>query len=88
MIDFEAFDHPLLAVKCPSCGRGPGQWCRRPSGHPAMNLHAPRAVEADRAFVESCGDKAWIENLSLETSEPKDRGPGIWRVHRGAAVAA
>ncbi len=30
------------STPCPSCKAGPGQWCRRPSDHPASKLHAPR----------------------------------------------
>lgn len=61
MPDFTAFRHPVLAVPCPSCRRRAGAWCRRPSGHAASELHAERAAEADRQFIEQHGWDASIE---------------------------
>jgi len=39
---------PALEVPCPRCRAPVGHWCKRPSGHKAMNLHADRDVEAMR----------------------------------------
>lgn len=33
---------PALEVECPTCKAEVGRWCRRPSGHRAMSLHADR----------------------------------------------
>ena len=49
-VDFEAFRHPVLAVACPSCRARAGTWCKRPSGHRAMDLHKSRRDEADRVW--------------------------------------
>ena len=57
-LDFTAWAHPVLAVPCPTCGKRTGQWCVRPSGHRAMDLHAARRASADRAFVERHGTRA------------------------------
>src|SRR4051812_48284209 len=48
--DFTAHRHPVLAVACPSCSARIGAWCRRPSGHSAMDLHADRRAAADAAW--------------------------------------
>lgn len=61
MPDFTAFRHPVLAVPCPTCKCAAGVWCRRPSGHSASELHAERAAEADRLFIEQHGWDASIE---------------------------
>mgnify|MGYP007100929122 CR=1 FL=1 len=65
MPDFTAHRHPVLAVRCPTCGKAPGLWCRRPSGHRANDhrandLHAARRAEADRQFIAQHGDLAAI----------------------------
>ena len=60
MPDFTAHRHPVLAVRCPTCGIAPGLWCRRPSGHMASDLHAARRAEADRVFIEQHGLAAAI----------------------------
>jgi len=39
--------HPVTAIPCPTCQAQPGQWCRRPSGHRAMDLHKARRDAAD-----------------------------------------
>jgi hypothetical protein len=36
------------SVTCPTCQARPGARCRRPSGHPAMDLHAARIELAER----------------------------------------
>jgi hypothetical protein len=59
-LDFTAWAHPVLAVPCPICGKRTGQWCVRPSGHRAMDLHAGRRTQADRAFIDQHGPKASI----------------------------
>ncbi len=61
MPDFTAHRHPVLAVRCPDCGRAPGVWCRRPSGHMANDFHVSRKVEADHAFIEQHGPDASVE---------------------------
>ena len=55
---------PVLAVRCPSCGAAVGNWCRRPSGHRASDLHADRGAAADRAFIEQHGEFASIERTA------------------------
>lgn len=60
MPDFTAHRHPVLAVRCPDCGRAPGVWCRRPSGHKASDFHHSRKVEADRVFIDQHGPDASI----------------------------
>jgi hypothetical protein len=35
------------SIRCPTCGRGPGQRCRRPSGHDAADMHATRWQAAE-----------------------------------------
>ncbi|PAU95968.1 hypothetical protein [Paracoccus salipaludis] len=60
MPDFTAHRHPVLAVRCPTCGKAPGLWCRRPSGHRAADLHTARRAEADRVFIEQHGPTAAI----------------------------
>ncbi len=57
-LDFTAWAHPVLAVPCPTCRRRVGQWCARPSGHRAMDLHAARRTTADRAFIDRHGPNA------------------------------
>lgn len=86
MVDFEAFELPTLAVACPVCGRAAGAWC---AGANAINICDSRGKAADAVFVAQYGPKAWIENLSPETQEPKRCGAGIWKVRDSApAVAA
>lgn len=60
MPDFTAHRHPVLAVRCPTCGLAPGNWCRRPSGHRAAELHHDRKAEADRVFIDQHGHLAMI----------------------------
>lgn len=60
MLDFTAHRHPVLAVRCPDCGRMPGVWCRRPNGHMASDFHHSRKVEADRVFIDQPGPDASI----------------------------
>lgn len=64
MPDFTAHRHPVLAVRCPCCGKAPGIWCRRPSGHRANDFHTDRKAEADRLFVEQHGPLASIARSS------------------------
>ncbi|WP_187431441.1 hypothetical protein ROLI_048060 (plasmid) [Roseobacter fucihabitans] len=66
MPDFSAHHHPVLAVACPDCGKAPGVWCRRPSGHKASELHRSRRAEADRVFIEQHGPDASIEQVEGE----------------------
>jgi hypothetical protein len=35
------------SVECPLCHAGPGHPCKRPSGHRAAQLHAPRIELAE-----------------------------------------
>ncbi|SDL94027.1 zinc finger domain-containing protein [Paracoccus chinensis] len=60
MPDFTAYDHPVLAVPCPTCRAAPGLWCRCSSGHMAFDLHAARRAEAARQFIAQHGDWAAI----------------------------
>lgn len=64
MPDFTAHRHPVLAVRCPTCGTAPGLWCRRPSGHRANDLYAARRAEADRLFIEQHGEMAAIIHIA------------------------
>lgn len=76
MPDFTAHRLPVLAVRRPDCGKAPGVWCRRPSGHMAKEVHHSRCAEADRVFIEQHGPDA-----SIELSE------GEWTVDpRGCAA--
>ena len=47
MTDFNAHRHPVLAVPCPDCRARAGAWCKRPSGHKAIDLHKARRDAAD-----------------------------------------
>ena len=47
MTDFNAYRHPVLAVPCPGCRARAGAWCKRPSGHKAMDFHKARKDAAD-----------------------------------------
>ncbi|TMV76755.1 hypothetical protein FGG78_27990 [Thioclava sp. BHET1] len=60
MSDFTAHRHPVLAVRCPTCGKAVGLWCIRPSGHQASDLHSARKGEADRVFIAQHGKNARI----------------------------
>lgn len=51
-LDFTAHAHPVLAVVCPDCRADVGAWCKRPSGHKAMDLHKARKIAADRAWED------------------------------------
>jgi hypothetical protein len=73
LIDFTAFRHPVLAVRCTACLQEPGSMCIRPSGHSAPDFHRPRKDASDRLFIAQHGEDAWIERL-----EPGDQ----WRVHK------
>lgn len=58
--DWTAHRHPVLAVACPVCLAHAGAWCRRPSGHKAMDLHAARRGLADEAWEAAGRPKiAW-----------------------------
>jgi hypothetical protein len=61
MPDFTPYRNPILAVACPVCPAREGAWCKRPSGHKAMDLHAARRAEADRAFIAQHGPEAALE---------------------------
>lgn len=61
MPNFTAHCHPVLAIRCPDCGKAPGVWCRHSNGHRANELHWSRRAEADRVFIEQHGPEASIE---------------------------
>ena len=63
MPNFTAHRHPVRAVRCPDCGRAPGLWCCRPSGHRASDLHLRRKAEADRVFIDQHGPEASIARV-------------------------
>lgn len=74
MSDFTAHRHPVLAVRCPDCGKAPGVWCIRPSGHKASDFHRSRKEQADTAFIEQHGPDASIERVEEEwTIDPHGR---------------
>jgi len=52
---------PALEVRCPSCDRGPGRRCVRPSGH-ECDVHAER----DRLALE----QGWIKPCSTLSARP------------------
>ncbi|MFC0341961.1 zinc finger domain-containing protein [Paracoccus niistensis] len=60
MPDFTEYNHPVLAVACPTCRAAAGAWCHCPSGHRAADFHAARRAEADRQFIAQHGDLAAI----------------------------
>lgn len=48
---------PALEVECPSpgCGARVGAWCKRPSGHRAMDIHRDRELLAmARGLLRKC----------------------------------
>lgn len=46
---------PALEVPCPDCKARVGAWCKRPSGHKAMDLHVARDHAAMAAgLLERC----------------------------------
>jgi len=45
-IDEKIAANPALGQKCPTCYAAPGTWCKRPSGHRAMDLHRARLLPA------------------------------------------
>jgi hypothetical protein len=61
-VDFCLYTHPVMAVSCPDCGAKPGRFCKRPSGHKAMDFHKARKTSADAVFIQEHGDYASIEN--------------------------
>ncbi|MDP2663444.1 MAG: hypothetical protein Q8R28_22240 [Dehalococcoidia bacterium] len=47
--------NPVLEVPCSSCRAPVGTWCRRPSGHRAMDLHRQREELAmERGLLHRC----------------------------------
>lgn len=60
MPDFTAYDHPVVAVACPTYHAAVATWCHGPSGCRAFDLHAARRAEADRQFIAQHGDLAAI----------------------------
>lgn len=47
--------HPVTLVTCPVCKAYPGQWCKRPSGHDAAQLHMAREQAAlDAGILKPC----------------------------------
>ena len=83
MPDFTAHIHPVLAVRCPECGKAPGVWCCRPSGHRASDLHKARRIAADCLFVAQHGEDASIERdgeeclgggVRLQEARTRDQG--------------
>ncbi len=53
--DFTAHRHPVLAVPCADCGARAGAWCKRPSGHKAMDLHSAADVHWDPRHLACMG---------------------------------
>ncbi|MGA1985246.1 MAG: hypothetical protein ABSG72_03165 [Candidatus Sulfotelmatobacter sp.] len=37
----------VLAVRCPTCGAGPGKKCELSTGHPRTQPHRDRRLEAE-----------------------------------------
>ena len=62
--DLTAHVHPVLAVRCPDCGKPIGVWCVRPSGRRASDLHRSRRMEADRVFINQHGENAAINRTA------------------------
>lgn len=63
-IDFTAYAHPVMAVRCPDCDKRPGIMCYRPSGHNASDFHRTRKDLADEIFISQHGPKASIERTA------------------------
>jgi hypothetical protein len=40
------YDADILAQYCPTCGRGAGERCKKPTGKEANGPHAPRRTAA------------------------------------------
>jgi|TARA_R100000687_G_scaffold82120_1_gene80568 predicted NAD/FAD-binding protein len=74
MTDFTAYKTPILAVACPDCLAPAGSWCKRPSGHKAMNLHKSRLTRSDEVFIDQHGEDATIT-----------RSPEGWLITEGSS---
>lgn len=73
--------HPVTRVPCPACHVAAGQWCVRPSGHAAAELHVTREQLAlDTGAIRPCPatpspdqpdlfDAAPTDNKNKETSQ-------------------
>lgn len=55
---YTEFAHPALCVPCPECQQGAGDFCLRPSGRRAANLHIARRELVDLLFMVDYGDRA------------------------------
>ncbi|WOE76756.1 zinc finger domain-containing protein [Alterisphingorhabdus coralli] len=85
MIDFTAYPHPVMAVRCPECGKAAGVYCYRPSGHKASDFHRSLKDLADQIFIQQHGNAAavfrsdnntWLidpNGLAPDMSEPSDQ---------------
>lgn len=64
-------DHPVTRVPCPTCRAKAGAWCRRPSGHRAMNLHVDREQAAlANGVLHKCPGGTADGQSSLDDSDP------------------
>ena len=77
MPDFTAHRHPVLAIRCPDCGRAPGIWCVRPSGHRASDFHLSRKAQADAVFIEQHGPDASVERIEGDWTIDRHGRAGI-----------
>ena len=60
-------DHPVTRVPCPTCRAAAGTWCRRPSGHRAMELHVDREHSAlAMGCLQRCPGPGGDAQLSLD----------------------
>lgn len=67
------------SLRCPTCGRGPGQRCKRPSEHDAAEMHATRwqAAEAiDRQALAEQAEELATPVLANPGPGHPDRGDG------------
>lgn len=68
---------PALGVVCPTCEAKRGSWCKRPSGHKAMDLHAGRvkAAAASPLIPAQAGiQPAEVAAVPDDSGSPLSRG--------------
>lgn len=61
-------ENPLLAFACPSCTAKAGQWCRRPSGHRAMELHKARREVYELAQAQEKAEPVKAPDVSAKAA--------------------
>ncbi len=51
------------SIACPQCYASPGSWCKRPSGHEAMDLHKARVTAAENVDRERLRRQAKLDAI-------------------------